>query len=143
MADITKIATMDFEATSLQRCMLYKDPDLTAGEALTKGQPCYIKSSDGLAYKAVSSVTLATNLTAFHGFAYDTYAIGDKVVLVGPGGKMFYTAASGLTPGALYYVSDTAGSVSDTALVSHDAPIAFALSDQSLMIVEHLGGNLS
>ena len=148
MADITKIATMDFEATALHRCMIYKDPDLVAGEAITKGQPCYIKPADGKTYKAVSTVLAGgssdvTNLTAFHGFAYDTYAVGDKVSLVGPGGKMFYTAAAGLTPGALYYVSDTAGNVSDTALVSHDAPIAFAVSDQSLVIIEHAGGNLS
>ena len=133
MSDLTKSTDMDFEATSLQRCILIKDPDLVAGEALTKGMPCYIKS-DGKVYKSVSTVATISNLTDCHGFAYDTYAIGDKVVLVADGGKMLYTAASGITPGAPYYVSDTAGKVSDAALVANDPPIALGISDTCLMI---------
>lgn len=129
MADLTVSGDMDFEATSLQRCMIYKDPDLTCGEALTKGQPCYIKDTDGKAYKAVSTVG------KFHGFAYDTYAVGDKVVLVGPGGKMLYTAAAGLTPGQPVYISGTAGKVSDV-VISALAPIGFAVSDQSIIITD-------
>lgn len=143
MADLTISSNMDFDTRSLMRCIKYHDDDLKAGEALTKGMPCYIKS-DGLVYKAVSTVLTATNCTAFHGFAYTDYAVGARVTLVGPGAKMTeYTAAAGLTPGANYYVSDTAGKVSDAALVSHDPPIAFAVTDTALQVIEHNGGNLS
>jgi len=82
---------------------------ILAGENLTANDAVYINTSDGKAYK-----TDATDLTKmdFIGFAQSTTAIGGTVVIVHQGQM---TGLSGLTIGARYYLSGTAGAITATA----------------------------
>lgn len=90
---------------------------LTAGEALLKFAPCYIKTTDGLVY--MSNGTAADAAAQFDGATPKAYAIGDSnVTLFGLGTKMRY--ATGMTPGSKLYIAATAGRL-DTAATTGDA----------------------
>ena len=90
---------------------------LEAGEALDSFAPCYIKASDGKVY--MSNGTAANEAAEFDGFTPRAYASGDTgVTLFGLGTKFRY--ATGLTPGATYFIGATAGRL-DTAATTGDA----------------------
>ncbi len=50
-------------------------------------------------------------------------------------GVEFYYAASGLTPGARYYVSATAGALSDATTTGGDVPCAFATTATTIFVM--------
>lgn len=81
----------------------------TAGEALSVRDAVYISSSDGKAYKCDADD--ATKVR-FAGFAQEAAALNAavNVICYGPA-----TGFSGLTIGARYFVSGTAGSITATA----------------------------
>ena len=81
---------------------------LTAGEALSARDACYISSSDGKVYKCD-----ADDLDKIHfgGFAQEAASLNAAVNLVPKG---FLGGFSGLTIGALYYLSGTAGAITTT-----------------------------
>src|SRR4051794_1401225 len=88
---------------------LSPDPEnqlpLIAGEAIAAGDSCYIKGSDGKAYR--SDGTAANAAAKCDGFAGMAAAINKPVTLYR--GGIVFAYGAGLTPGARYFVAATAG----------------------------------
>lgn len=128
MADVTKATSLDFDADSLMRCVIIKGDDIKAGEAITRGDVCFI-DSDGLVYKA-------TYEDGFVGLSYADYAAGNPVTLIGAGGICSYGAS--MTPGASLYLSDTAGALGTAGIVDGEDTIsilaAVVLEDDRILI---------
>lgn len=103
---------------------------LKAGEALTAGMPCYIKS-DGKAWK--SNGTAATAPAKVDGWAAESCAVGEAVTLFS---DVEFRYGSGLTPGARYYVSATAGAIDDAATTGGTAPVAFAIDATRIFVMK-------
>lgn len=82
---------------------------LTAGEALSANDAVYISTSDGKAYKCDADDTTKMD---FVGFAQEAASLNGAVNVV-HSGQM--TGLSGLTIGANYYLSGTAGAITATA----------------------------
>lgn len=91
---------------------------LIAGEALSAGDACYIKSSDGKVYK--STGTAANAAAVVDGFAPTDCPIGEATSLYWH--VNFYYGA-GLTPGSFVYLSTTAGALEDAATTGGTVPI--------------------
>ena len=83
---------------------------LYAGEAITAGDACYIKSSDGKIYR--SNGTAANAAAVVDGFAASDAPIGEPVSLYY--GIRFRYGAN-LTPGTFVYLDTNAGGLSDAA----------------------------
>jgi len=81
---------------------------VVAGENLTVRDSIYIDASDGKAYKTDAD---DLNKLVFRGFATETVSSGANA-LIRHDGQM--TGFSGLTIGATYYVSGTAGAITTT-----------------------------
>ena len=81
---------------------------LVAGEALTANDAVYLNTGDGKAYKADAD---DVNKLNFIGFANETVSLGANVNIVHSGQMSGF---SGLTIGADYYLSTTAGAISAT-----------------------------
>jgi hypothetical protein len=120
MATITKagfsLSTFDPDGQS------WLGSGFVAGEAITAGDICYIKS-DGKVWK--SNGTSANAAAKADGIAMETAAANANGVTLMRGVDFQY--ATGLTPGARYYVSATAGALDDAATTGGTAPVAFAL----------------
>lgn len=98
---------------------------VTAGETLTRGDLVAIKAADGLAYKAdADDATLRPAV----GIIGTGGATGVKVEVVVTGKISGFT---GLTPGALAYLSGTAGATTQAAPVWAQ-PVGLALSATEL-----------
>lgn len=98
---------------------------VTAGETLTRGDLVAIKAADGLAYKAdADDATLRPAV----GIIGTGGATGVKVEVVVTGKISGFT---GLTPGALAYLSGTAGAATQAAPVWAQ-PVGLALSATEL-----------
>lgn len=82
---------------------------LTAGEALSARDACYISSSDGKVYKCDADDTAKLG---FIGFAQEAAVLNGAVNLVYANHMGGFSA---LTIGAPYYISGTAGAVTATA----------------------------
>ena len=95
---------------------------LKAGEDIAAGDVCYIKS-DGKVWRSTGA---AANAAAkANGIAVKVSKSGEPVTLM-RGVDLDY--GSGLTPGAVYYLSGTTAGGLDTApSTGGTAPIAFAL----------------
>jgi hypothetical protein len=92
---------------------------LIAGEALSAGDACYIKSSDGKAYKATGAAANAAAVV--DGFAPSACPLGEATSLYW--NVNFYYGA-GLTPGSFVYLSaTTAGGLEDAATTGGTTPI--------------------
>lgn len=124
-------AEVDLDARMGQRCPVISG-GLVAGEALLAAAPCYIKASDGLVY--MSDGTSDNEAARCHGFAPTAYASGETVALYGVGARFRY-AASGLTPGAPYYVGATAGRLDTAATVGGLTPVAVAVSATDIQVI--------
>ncbi len=81
---------------------------LVAGEALTANDALYLKVSDGKAYKTDADAASTSN---FIGFAQQNASLGATVNIVNDN---VFTTFSGLTVGATYFLSGTAGAISTT-----------------------------
>jgi hypothetical protein len=107
MADIAKVG-----APSLASLLLpanAKHTGLLAGEAIAAGDACYIKS-DGKIWR--SNGTSANAAAVCDGFAATAAAVNQAVTLIF---NCTVQYGSGLTPGAPYFVSATAGAIADAA----------------------------
>jgi hypothetical protein len=89
-----------------------------AGEILPVACPVYIHS-DGKAYKCVSTACTIGTISKWDGLTQQAAAIGDAVTVMGVGARM-HVCASGITIGAFYFVSGTAGAISDTKIAATD-----------------------
>ena len=105
-----------------------------AGEALVAGYACVIKS-DGKVYHAGTAVVTGTNAVKFDGFVPMDKAIGDPVTLIGQGNVMTLDGNAGLTAGTDYYLSATAGVLSDAKIAGQDLPVARAISTSAIRVL--------
>lgn len=130
MSDIAKSGTPSL--ATVTPCPAHQIAGLLAGEALTAGDACYIKGSDGAVYKATGA---AANAAAkVDGFASQNTAIGEAVTLWF---DVTMRYGAGLTPGARYYLSGaTAGALADAASTGGTAPVAFAVDATRIRVLQ-------
>ena len=102
-----------------------------AGEALTAGDCCYIKS-DGLAWQCDKSIVTIVTTSNFQGITITSHAAGDPVTLFGIGAQIYLTATA-QTIGTLWYISDTPGKLYDAAV---------AVSDTQFPVVKFITANV-
>lgn len=96
---------------------------LLAGEALAAGDACRINAADGRVYRA--SGAAATAAANVHGFASEACNTGEAVTLLF---EVNFRYASGLTPGASYFISGTVlGGLADVATTGGTSPVAHAV----------------
>lgn len=120
MADLTRIAAPSFDSSNPS---LPKITGLVAGEALLNGDLVYIKS-DGKVWK--SNGTAATAPAKAVGMVGLDCAVNEACTILCRGWRWNY--GTGLTPGAKYYVSATAGLLADAATTGGTTPVAHAVS---------------
>lgn len=121
MADVAKSGSPSL-ATTLP-CPAHQITGV-AGEAIAIGDLCYVKS-DGLIWR--SNGTAATAPAQCDGIALQAAPVGGAVSLYF---DVVVRYGTGLTPGARYYVSATAGAVSDAATTGGTVPIGVAVPDR-------------
>jgi hypothetical protein len=107
-------------------------PDLLAGEAIAAGASCYIKAADGKAYNT-NATAAGTEATRLAGFSPRAAAAGQPVTLFGVGARFRYS--SGLTPGAILFMSATTPGALDTAATTGDAVgVAQCVTDTDIRV---------
>ena len=94
---------------------------LLAGEAIAAGDACYIRT-DGKIWKSVG--TAANAAAKVDGFAAEVCAVNEAVTLFH---DVNFRYGAGLTPGARYFVSATAGALDDAATVGGTGSVGFAI----------------
>lgn len=102
----------------------------TSGEAITAGQGLYVKASDGKLYKTAGTADEST--FKFVGIALTTVGAADLTVTYAPPGHTV-TGLTGLTAGAYYFITDTAGTLGTTP-GTRFARVALALSTTVLQV---------
>lgn len=141
MTDLVKV-NPNVDGISAMRCVVVTQ--LLAGENLTAGEAVYIKGADSKVWKAVSTVkdtrTIETGTTdfsedvaKFDGLVNSDYAVGEAVTIFGQGAIFGY--GSGLTAGAFYYVSDTAGKLADARVATGDRAVCKAVSTTDILVL--------
>lgn len=124
MATLTKV--------SPSLATLVPDPSHTitkkCGEAIAVGDLCYVKS-DGLIWR--SNGTSANAAAKVRGMAAVAADVG-KTVSIYHGVQFRY--GSGLTPGAEYFLSATAGAIDDAATTGGTGSIAWAVDDTTIYV---------
>jgi hypothetical protein len=107
---------------------------VAAGEALEAGQVIYIDGTNG-AKKADASAAATAKAAglaiAGSEISAGSIASGDTFDVAGPGAIV--GGFSGMTPGDLLYVSDTAGALADAA-GTKSKPVARAITATELMV---------
>lgn len=101
-----------------------------AGENITKNQACYVKASDGKVYKADAddvSILVADAIM----FALETVTTGNMVDCQVAG---VVEQMAGLTIGAKYYLSGTAGGIATTPNATRTIEVGIAVSANHLLI---------
>jgi hypothetical protein len=126
MALITKSSNCGWDGNMLQKGIVISG--LIAGEDLGKCDPVYIKS-DGLAYKTITSAS-ANGKACYAGFAFSAAKTGEVCDIVRNVAGSF---ASGMTPGALLFVSGSAAVLSDAAVISGDDPVAMVITASEIL----------
>lgn len=89
---------------------------------------CYVKS-DGLVWRANGTALNAAARSK--GMAATAAAVGEAVTLLS---NCAVNYGSGLTPGADYYISATAGALSDAATTGGVNPVAYAVTATKIFI---------
>ena len=126
MADITLVAPIRLASVNGLGRITAK-----AGEAITAGHACYVKS-DGLIWESISTVAVGGQ---FDGVAVTDAAVGDPVTIFQQGYKI-RIGAHGLGIGAFLYTSDTKGLFSDASIPTPvlEYPIAKCISATEIEI---------
>ncbi len=130
MALITITGSISYDAAHEET----KLGGLVTGEAIVAGHACVIKS-DGKVYKAGTAVVTGTMSVGFDGFAMRNYGSGDPITLIGDGNIIMLDANAGLTAGADYWLSATAGVLSDAKIAGVDTPVARGFSTSAIRVV--------
>jgi glyoxylase-like metal-dependent hydrolase (beta-lactamase superfamily II) len=102
---------------------------LVAGETIGRCAPCYIKS-DGTACQ--SNGTAADAKAIFAGICPRGATAGQPVTLFGVGARFRY--GTGLTPGAILYLSATAGALATTASTGDAVGVAQCIDTTDIRI---------
>lgn len=106
-------------------------PGLVAGEDLSAGAACYLKTADGKVYQ--SNGTAANEAAEFAGFCPAETKAGEAVTLFSLGARFYY--GSGLGAGDKYFVDTTAGRLSTVATTGGLTPVAMAVSDTDIVVI--------
>jgi hypothetical protein len=132
MADVTRVATASGDTTHLQKVPQVSG-DLYAGEVLAAVAACYIKSADGKVYNSIG--TAVNEAARCHGFTARAVDAGQPVTLYRIGARFQY--GSGLTIGAMYYISATAGGglLADAPTTGGLLAIAEAITATDIQII--------
>ena len=133
MALITKATNCGFDGHSVQKGVVISG--ILAGEALSKLDSVYIKGADGKAYKTITSASAVDGSSAYMGFVFADTASGQPCDIVKHATASYST---GLTPGALFYVSGSAAILSDADLSGStvvENPIAQAITSTEIYIM--------
>lgn len=128
MADLTAISNPT--PTQLLIPPACKHSGLVAGEAITRGDICYIKS-DGKVWR--TNGTAATAPAEVDGIALESAAVGEAVTL---GFNVEVEYSTGLTPGAKFYASTNAGKLSTTSTTGGTKEVARAVSATKIFVVK-------
>jgi hypothetical protein len=95
--------------------------DFRAGEAISAGDPCYIKS-DGKVWRSIG--TTADAAAKVDGWAPVAAASGEAVTLLT---DVDFRWGASMTPGTRLYLSLTAGTLSDTTTAGGTTACAMAI----------------
>lgn len=130
MAEIAKSGTPSYSSIAPPQSSTIVG--LLAGEAIAAGDACRINAADGRVYRASGAAANANARVS--GFAaVAAPAAGDPVTLLCDGNINY---GSGLTIGALYYLSGTvAGGLADVASVGGTKAIAYAVDATRVRIL--------
>ena len=128
MAAITKSANVSMDTDSGMRAGHIGGK--LAGEAIAKGDACYIKGSDGKIYRSIG--TAVNEVAKVHGLAPDAAAAGEAVSLYG--GFSIWEYATGLTPGVDIFLGLVAGQLDTVAQVGHPLPVGHVVDAQRIRI---------
>lgn len=129
MAAITKSANVNMDTDSGMRAAHIGH--LLAGEAIAKGDACYIKGSDGKVYKAIG--TAANEAANVVGLAPDAAAAGEAVSVYGAFSIWEYS--TGMTPGTAVYLGLVAGGLDTVAQLGHPTPVGHVVDAQRIRII--------
>jgi hypothetical protein len=99
----------------------YVGSNLLTGEAISAGDPCYVKS-DGKVWRSIG--TTADAAAKVDGWAAGAAASGEAVTLLT---DVEFHWGSGMTPGARMYLSLTAGTLSDATTAGGTGAVAKAI----------------
>lgn len=133
MAAITKSANVSMDTVSGSKAGTISGK--LAGEAIAKGDACYIKAADGKIWKAIN--TAANEAANVAGLAADSAAVGEAVTLYSAPSIWEYSDGL-LTPGALVYLGAVAGGLDTAAGTGHPTPVAHAIDSQRIRVVVHV-----
>lgn len=109
-------------------CHAHQITGLRAGQALTVGDPCYIKS-DGKVWRSIG--TTADAAAKVDGWCLQTAALDEGVSLYS---DVNIRWGSGMTPGARMYLSLTAGTLSDAPTAGGVTACAMAIDATRLRV---------
>lgn len=128
-----ELVTLDqLNATSLGTATVgFQKISGISGESLTAGNIVYFKTSDQKWYKADADIT-ATHTDVKLGVVQSTVAIDIAITVLIYGRD---TNQTGMTPGATYYLSNTAGGISTTP-GTNNVSIGVALSATDLLFIQ-------
>jgi hypothetical protein len=129
MSVVTGSSKVSMDMVSAQKAPFIAG--LYAGEALKAGAMCYIKS-DGEVYECLGTSGSAASCPM--GIAPRQYNENEAVTLFGEGTRLQY--ASGLTPGARLYLSDSdAGYYEDAATIGDKVGVLFCITATDVMVM--------
>jgi hypothetical protein len=134
MAAVTKASDAHIDANTAKKAG-HLAGDFIAGENLAACDFCYIKASDGLVYKTTGA-TLGGENSRCAGITPKAVLAGQVVDLLSAPLVMRY-AASGLSPGALLFLS-TAGGLDTAATTGDTTGIAQAINATDIRIVRFI-----
>ncbi|MBA2672027.1 MAG: DUF2190 family protein [Gemmatimonadetes bacterium] len=128
MAAITKSTSVNIDASSGMYVSTISGK--LAGEAIAKGDACYIKGSDGKIYRSIN--TSANEAAMVHGLAADAAAAGEAVSLYSAGAIWEYS--TGMTPGTEVFLGAVAGGLDTAAGTGHPLPVGHVVDAQRIRI---------
>lgn len=132
MAAVTRSANVSMDTVSGSKAGTISGK--LAGEAIAKGDACYIKGSDGKIYKAIN--TALNEAANFYGLAADKADANEAVTLYSAPSIWEYSDGL-LTPGAVLYLGAVAGGLDTAAGTGHPTPVAHAVDTQRIRVIVH------
>lgn len=107
--------------------------NLYAGENLDNVSPCYINAADGKVY--MSNASEADSAASFVGFTPRACKTGEPVTLMGSSTRFRY--GTGLTPGAMLYIAETAGRLDSAATTGDTVGTAMCINATDIVVVRN------
>lgn len=133
MAAVTRSALVHIDTVTASKAGTVSGK--LAGEAIARGDFCYIKGSDGRIYKAIG--TAANEAAVVAGVAFAPAVAGEAVTLYKPPTILEYADGT-LTPGIPLYLGLVAGQLDTAAQLGHPAPLAHAIDAFRIQLVSHI-----